>query len=144
VKYRATNLITPELIYTPQFAKAVMTIQEAKVAAQDVSVAKVFILQDQNELTQDPMPRIIEHHQKAGIKIKYIYLKQLQQDEIISNKLAKLLSPDFALFDDQVVFIWELDNKRHVIRCWVLVERAECEKYSDFYKALEMAASNDF
>lgn len=143
-RYRATNLIAPVKIYTPKFAQAVMTIQEAKVVAQDVSVAKVFILEKKTELQEAPMPMIIEHHQKAGIIIKYIYLKELEEDEILKNKLAKLHSPDFAVFDDQVVFIWVLDNARHVTRCEVLVEPAECEKYSDFYSALEKEARKDF
>jgi len=144
-KYRATNSIKPTLIYGPKHADAVMTVQKAKVVAQSASIAKVFIVDSESELGEEPMLKIIRHHREANIGIKYITIKELSRFENLGKKEKKLLSVDFAIFDDEVVLIWYVNKTtRDYTGGEVLYGPGECKKYDDYYEALQHEASGDF
>ena len=139
-KYRSTTFMESEKMYDRGFSNAVMAIQGAKVLGGSVSVAKVIIFQDPQELKNENMKKIIEHHNDAGITMKFIDEKKIRESFTLNDKLAKLSykTLQFALFDDEVAFVWEL-NGRELIHGRVLVDSDK--KYSQFYDELERAAS---
>jgi hypothetical protein len=139
-KYRSITFMRSEEMYDRGFSNAVMTIQGAKVVGGDVSVAKVIIFQDPQELENENMKKIIEHHHDVGITIKFI-AEQKIRESFLNDKLAKLDSLQFALFDDEVAFVWILNDKRELISGRVFVDSDEYKKYSEFYDELERTAS---
>jgi hypothetical protein len=140
-RYRSTTFMESEKMYARGFSKAVMAIQGAK-REENVSVAKVIIFKDPQELKNQNLEKIIEHHKDVGITMKFIDEKTIRETFTLNDKLAKLSyrTLQFALFDDEVAFVWEL-NGRELIQGRVLVNSDECKKYSEFYDALERHAS---
>jgi hypothetical protein len=139
-KYRSTTFIRSEKMYDRGFSNAVIAIQGAKVVGANVTVAKVIIFQDRQELKNENMQKIIEHHQDVGITIKFIGEEQIR-GSFLNDKCAKLSSMQFALFDDEVAFVWILNDKRELISGRVLVDSDEYKEYAEFYDELERTAS---
>jgi hypothetical protein len=130
-----------EKMYDRGFSSAVMAIQGAKRVGEKVSVAKVIIFQDPHELKNENMKKIIDHHNDVDITMKFIDEKTIRETFTLNDKLAKLSyrTLQFALFDDEVAFVWELNDKRELISGRVLFDSDK--KYSEFYDELETRAS---
>jgi hypothetical protein len=141
-KYRGSNFQPPADMYGPHLRDSVIAIQAAKIVSK-VSVAKVFIYQDPQEFEKDRMPEIIKDHQRFGIAMKRIDVKTILENRVLKEKRSKLShSMHFALFDDQVAFAWELNDKREPVSGRVfLSDSREYTAYSEFYDELESAAS---
>jgi hypothetical protein len=141
-KYRSTTFMESQKMYDRGFSNAVMAIQGAKVVGGNVSVAKVIIFQDPQELKNQNMKKIIEHHNDVGITMKFIDEKKICET-FLNDKLVKLSSGtlQFALFDDELAFVWILNEERELISGKVLVDSDEYKKYSEFYDELERTAS---
>jgi hypothetical protein len=132
--YRATNYIDIGDLYENNYAEDVIAVQKAKVRAlKNFTIKKVFIADSDAELKTSTGARMIAMHcdEKAPMEIRTIRLEQIEITELKAVGGRKRM--DFALFDDQVVLVWHLDEQRKIGGSEVIVGDEQIKKFRAFF-----------
>jgi RimJ/RimL family protein N-acetyltransferase len=133
-EYYATNYIQMGEIYTTDWADAALAVQNGKKRASDkVTIKKVFLIDNENEMYQ--LAEHLKKQRELGIRIHYLFRREIDQDEELRSKVYELPSPDFGIFDNDHVLVWELDG-RTLKGGRVLFSQEQVRRHREFFEAL--------
>ena len=134
--YWATNFIDSEKIYTTNWARAALLIQNAKKTEVNIFARKVFLIRDELEMLS--LSEHIEEQRQIGVEIHHLPYDVFAQDVSLKRQLdsGDIPSIDFGIFDDRIVLVWQLDAARAVTGGSVLYGHEHVEQHKLFFKAL--------
>lgn len=140
IKHRllATNYVSPTEGWGRAYGELYHEIQRSKIKVSKVVINRIFIVDNQEELTQ--LRNIMARQYDAGINVKYILKKKIETTSLLKTSLASIESFDFDVFDDKLVWLTLLDKNRKVKQGKILFGKEECEQYKRFHDNLCLEA----
>jgi hypothetical protein len=139
--YVATNYVNYMHMYGNTRAYAILATQRAKILAGTVTVAKVFIVADDRELSSHDARQTLQMHRSEGItNLTYVYKANIRVR--LGDKFAIAdKDMDFAIFDDTVVLCWYFDEHRNIKTGRVFFGENEVKPFRDSFAALKSIAA---
>lgn len=142
--YRGTSYLKTKDVSAQQewWLEAALAIQKAKkLSDPDIfSIKKVFIIDDESELA------LLGPHLKAqrevGIECEHLSRNQIDSDPTLASREKDLPSLDFAIFDRDLVLVWELKD-RALRKGYVFFGTASVALHEEFFHALYLRARSD-
>jgi len=132
--FSATNFIPSDMMFDgKKYARLGREAQALKVNA-GKTVRKLLIFR---EADKESYKNELQAQLGLGLCPKFIFYETICNDTNLRNKLDKLDSIDFGLFDSKIVLIWLLDkDSRHVIGGRILFDVDRFNQYKDFYESV--------
>jgi hypothetical protein len=140
--YRATNY-QPDM-YVTNTAETVLDVQKAKMTAQKIHIKKVFIVEQEHEFKTANMRKIISQHKLDLADLRYFRMDEIMDRPKLREVKERLGSVDFAVFDDKVVLLWHLDEKRACTHGEIIFGAELAKDYISFFDLLHEEAHRDF
>jgi hypothetical protein len=139
--YCATNFLEPKEFFGSGDAKNTLRLQKTKLRAQpDFALKKVLIWDGIQERDSTDAREIVQLHvddPEALMTLKGILREEIDRKPLLSNPLRDLDGQiDFAIFDDMVVLVWALDDKRRPKGGKVIVGTKQVVAFRAFFNAL--------
>jgi hypothetical protein len=140
MKYRllATNYVSPKEGWGRAYGELYHEIQRSKIKVSKAIISRVFIVDDQDEVTK--LHSVMMKQQQVGIKVKYIFIKEIEKTRMLKTGADAVESLDFDIFDDKLVWLTITDRKRKIKHGKILFGKEECEKYKRFHDYLFVEA----
>lgn len=135
----ATTYIHPSEGWEQVYTKIGNDIQKAKIFANDADIRRVFIIDSTDELKF--IKTIIKEQNKIGVKSRYIYKTELNDNSFLKSYSKKAKSLDFIVIDDKLVGLVYINKNRIINKAEICKMNRNNEFYVDFYKALFNEAS---
>jgi diamine N-acetyltransferase len=145
--YSATNYIAAEEIYSTDWAKAALLIQNGKKTAfgGNMVIKKVFLIDDDSEMAV--VGKYLDEQRRIGIDIHFLPYKEIHRDPDLSSrfKSGDISSIDFGIVDDDTVLVWNLNLKgRTLVDGCLLMGQDNVVKHREFFDLLfQKAAAYD-
>jgi F0F1-type ATP synthase assembly protein I len=136
----ATNYVNPTEGWGRAYGELYHEIQRSKIKVSKAVISRIFIVDNQEEVTQ--LQGIMARQHEAGIKVKYILKKKIQTTDVLKTGLSSIESFDFDVIDDKLVWLTLLDKNRKVKHGKILFDKGECERYKRFHDNLYIEAEN--
>jgi hypothetical protein len=130
----ATSYVSPDVLWGRSYSALYHEIERAKIRVNKASITRIFIIDTQEEL--DQLRDVMSRQQKAGIRVKYIFKKTIDQTPTLKRGAATVDSLDFDVFDDKLVLFVATDKKRGPKYGKILFGKEECERYKRFHDYL--------
>jgi hypothetical protein len=121
------------LIYDTYWGDAAVSIQNGKKLAGRMDIHKVFVIDDDSEIAV--LSKHLVRQRAIGIDIRYVRRRDVDCDPQLSDKLRRLPSIDFGIFDHDHVLVWELDGRK-VKGGRVLFTSDQVNQHQEFFDAL--------
>jgi hypothetical protein len=128
-KFCAFSYISPDE-WTQEYAKKLLSPLKSKIDTEHANVSRIFVVDKPDELQS--LSEVIEYHQKYGIDVSYVEIKQLY--ESIPPICEKPLNFGFILIDDIRLAIFHFDESRKPKQIEVLADREIFKKYERIYE----------
>ena len=142
--YSATNYIAAEKIYSTDWAKAALLIQNGKKTAYGVSIVikKVFLIDEDSEMAV--VGKYLDEQRRIGIDIHFFPYKEIERDPDLRRlKTGDIPSVDFGIVDEEAVLVWNLKN-RTLVDGRMLMGQDHVAKHKEFFDMLfQKAAAYD-
>jgi len=136
IKHRvlATSYVRPDVLWGRSYSILYHEIERAKIRVNKASITRIFIVDTQEEFAQ--LRSVMLKHQEAGIKVKYIFKKKIDQTPTLKRGAASVESLDFDVFDDRLVLLVVMDKNRGPKCGKIIFGKEECERYKRFHDYL--------
>ena len=140
MKYRllATNYVSPKEGWGRAYGELYHEIQRSKIKVSKAMISRIFIVDNQEEVNQ--LHDVMMKQQQAGIKVKYIFRKEIERTPMLKTGADAVESLDFDIFDDSLVWLTITDKKRKIRYGKILFGKEEWEKYKRFHDFLFVEA----
>jgi len=132
--YYATNYIRQEDIYEFKYAESALSIQKAQIDVRNIIVNKVFILDSEDEI--DKIEASLIDQTNLGINAKFILKETIDSTDFLKNRVEKLETIDFGIFDSSVAFLWQLENNRKIKSGKLIFNEKKINEYQLFFNIL--------
>jgi hypothetical protein len=132
IKYRllATNYVSPKEGWGRAYGELYHEIQHSKIKVNKAVISRIFIVDNKAEIAQ--LRSVMSKQQQAGIKVKYIFKKEIERTSILKTGAESIESLDFNIFDDKLVWLTIVDRNRKIKHGKILFGKEECERYKRF------------
>ncbi|BBJ23066.1 hypothetical protein [Candidatus Nitrotoga sp. AM1P] len=135
--YFATNYINYEHMYGNTRSKAIIATQRAKMLAEGVTVSKVFIVKDEDEINSTEAKKTLALHRNEGI-VDLFYIVKTDISNVLGEKLTITDDNlDFGIFDGSVVLCWHFDKNRKIKGGKLFFGENEVRPYREFANLLK-------
>lgn len=140
MKYRllATNYVSPKEGWGRAYGELYHEIQRSKIKVSKAMISRIFIVDNQEEVNQ--LHDVMMKQQQAGIKVKYIFRKEIERTPMLKPGADAIESLDFDIFDDSLIWLTMTDKRRKIKYGRILFGKEECEKYKRFHDYLFIEA----
>jgi len=128
--YETIIFLKPDKIYSQNWTETAIDIQKAKVRSMNASIKKVFVVEDEEELTKNI--QIFKKQSDLGLDIRVILLRAINEIFSVKSKLKKFETIDFMVFDKRVLLKWNL-SERKFVSGELSFDDKEIEEYHDFF-----------
>ena len=132
--YCATNYISRAAHLDKGYAALALDIQALKIKVKQVPVYKVFIVDDEAELTN--IRDLLLAQQQAGVQLRTIERKAIDSNAELKLQAAALQSIDFALINADIALLWFLDDRRQISSGKLLHGEEPFRQYKHFFDSL--------
>jgi hypothetical protein len=130
----ASSYIKPSEGYDQSYTEIGLEIQKVLIKAKECSIRRVFILDDEDEKQQ--MNNIMLKHKNAGIKVRYIFRKDINDKSMLKLWARKLESLDFGIVDSAFVSLIILNKEREIKYAKLEFNKEKLAEYKRFYNNL--------
>jgi hypothetical protein len=133
-RYIATNWTRREFVYDKRWGKAAVDLQRAKHHYRQVTIQKVFIIEDEAERAE--WETAWREQSEAGASVRYIYWAEAQRVKQ-QDPVWKTLEDGFGIFDNLIAILWLGDRKdRKNTGARIVFRSQDIAAYSRFFQAL--------
>jgi uncharacterized membrane protein YeaQ/YmgE (transglycosylase-associated protein family) len=133
-KYCGVSYSDPDLWWSQAFSKLASEIQKTKIIVNKADIRRVFIFQDDAEKKR--LQDIMREQYLAGIKVKYISKKSIEDNYLLKQLSGKIETFDFALIDAKIAWLVIIDKNRKIKEGKALIDATLTADYQSFFDHL--------
>jgi uncharacterized membrane protein YeaQ/YmgE (transglycosylase-associated protein family) len=133
-RYYGVSYSDPDLWWSQAFSKLAIEIQKTKIIVNKADIRRVFIYEDEAEKAR--ISDTMREQYLAGIQVKYISRKSIEESYLLKQLAGKIETFDYALIDAKVAWLVTLDKNRKFKLGKALIDEALAANYQGFFDHL--------
>lgn len=133
-RYYGVSYSDPDLWWSQAFSKLAIEIQKTKILVNKADIRRVFIYDDEAE--KQRIYDIMREQHQAGINVKYISRRTIDDNYLLKQLAGKLETLDYALIDAKIAWLVVVDKNRKFKLGKALIDEALADNYKRFFDHL--------
>lgn len=133
-RYYGVSYSDPDLWWSQAFSKLAIEIQKTKIIVNKADIRRVFIYQDEEE--KNRINELMREQYAAGINVKSISRKSIDDSYLLKQLAGKLETFDYALIDSKIAWLVTVDKNRKFKVGKALIDETLADKYKRFFDHL--------